>query len=57
MAFSEAPYTIPEGDRLGVAISVERLNTASVEALSFMYDHPKYPTRLEVDTSTPIDGG
>jgi len=57
MAFSEAPYTIPKGDRLGVAISVERLKTASVEALSFMYDHPRYPSRLEVDTSTPIDGG
>lgn len=56
MYFNEAPYEVPAGDRLGVAISVERLNTQSVDALSFMYDHPKYPTRLEVDTSTPIDG-
>jgi len=56
MTFNGAPYTIPTGYRLGVAISVERGNTLA-EALSFMYDHPKYPTRLEVDTSTPLEGG
>jgi type II secretory pathway pseudopilin PulG len=56
MPFNAAPYTIPAGDRLGVAISVKRANTGA-DALSFMYDHPKYATRLEVDTSTPIDGG
>ena len=28
MAFNGAPYTIPAGDRLGVALSVERSNTA-----------------------------
>ena len=28
MTFNEAPYTIPAGDRLGVALSVERDNTA-----------------------------
>lgn len=56
MSFNEAPYSIPAGDRLGVALSVERLNTQA-DALSFMYDHPNYPTRLEVDTSTPIDAG
>lgn len=56
MSFNEAPYTIPAGDRLGVALSVERANTQA-DALSFMYDHPNYPTRLEVDTSTPLDAG
>lgn len=56
MTFNGAPYTIPAGDRLGVALSVERGNTIA-EALSFMYDHPKYPTRIEVDTSTPLEGG
>ncbi|HEU4707224.1 MAG TPA: type II secretion system protein [Solirubrobacterales bacterium] len=56
MNFNEAPYTIPAGDRLGVALSVDRGNTLA-EALSFMYDHPKFPTRLEVDTSTPLEGG
>jgi prepilin-type N-terminal cleavage/methylation domain-containing protein len=56
MNFNGAPYTIPVGDRLGVALSVEREVTPA-DALSFMYDHPKAPTRIEVDTSTPIDGG
>jgi prepilin-type N-terminal cleavage/methylation domain-containing protein len=56
MTFGGAPYTIPAGDRLGVAFSVERQATPA-DALSFMYDHPQAPTRIEVDTSTPIDGG
>jgi prepilin-type N-terminal cleavage/methylation domain-containing protein len=56
MNFNGAPYTIPKEDRLGVALSVEREVTPA-DALSFMYDHPKAPTRIEVDTSTPIDGG
>jgi type II secretory pathway pseudopilin PulG len=56
MAFNEAPYTIPGGDRLGVALSVER-NSTQADAIPIMYDHPNYPTRIEVDTSTPIDGG
>lgn len=53
MTFNGAPYTIPAGDRLGVALSVERAHTGA-EALSFMYDHPDHPSRLEIDTSTPI---
>lgn len=57
MTFNEAPYTIPAGDRIGVAISVERKETSLVDALSFMYDHPERVSRLEVDTSTPIAGG
>jgi prepilin-type N-terminal cleavage/methylation domain-containing protein len=56
MTLGATPYTIPAGDRLGVAFSVERQSTPA-DALSFMYDHPQAPTRIEVDTSTPIDGG
>jgi type II secretory pathway pseudopilin PulG len=56
MSFNEAPYTIPKGDRLGVALSVERANTEA-DSIPIMYDHPRFRTRLEVDTSTPIDGG
>jgi type II secretory pathway pseudopilin PulG len=56
MEFNEAPYTIPAKDRLGVALSVEREGTGA-EAIPIMYDHPSYPTRIEVDTSTPIEGG
>jgi hypothetical protein len=56
MTFAGAPYTISAGDRLGVALSVERSNTPA-DAIPIMYDHPNHPTRIEVDTSTPIDGG
>jgi type II secretory pathway pseudopilin PulG len=56
MNFNSAPYTIDAGDRLGVALSVERANTPA-DAIPIMYDHPNYPTRIEVDTNTPIDGG
>ncbi len=56
MTLKDAPYTIPPGDRLGVALSVERTNTDG-EAIAIMYDHPKYRTRIEVATSTPLGGG
>jgi hypothetical protein len=56
MNFSGSSYTIPAGDRLGVALSVERSNTQA-DAIPIMYDHPDYPTRIEVETNTPIDGG
>jgi len=56
MNFNEVPYTILAGDRLGVALSLERQAT-NAEAIPIMYDHPTYPTRIEVDTSTPIEGG
>ena len=56
MEFEGAPYTVPAGDRLGVALSVDPGNT-DAEAIPIMYDHPNYPTRIEVDTTTPINGG
>ena len=56
MEFLSPPYTIPAGDRLGVALAVEGANTPA-EAIQIMYDHPQYPSRLEVDTNTPLEGG
>jgi hypothetical protein len=56
MAFNSPPYTIPIGDRLGVAISVERKNTPA-NAIQIMYDHPQFSARIEVDTNTPLEGG
>lgn len=56
LALSE-PGEIAPGDRLGLAISTERNATQAVKAISIMYDHPSYPSRVEVDTSTPINGG
>lgn len=57
MTFNEAPYTIFAAERLGVALSLERAETVGADAISVMYDHPKYATRIEVDTTTPIGGG
>jgi type II secretory pathway pseudopilin PulG len=57
MSFQGAPYTIPAGHRLGVALSVERTSTSGADAIQIMYDHPDYATRIEVDTTTPIGGG
>ena len=56
MTFNEAPYTIAVGDRLGVALSVERNGTSAEDDLiPVMYDNPSEATRIEVDTSTPIE--
>jgi prepilin-type N-terminal cleavage/methylation domain-containing protein len=55
MEFNGSPVPIEPGERLGLALSVERANTGG-DALSFMYDHPTYPARLEVNTSTPLEG-
>lgn len=51
MNFS-GPVDVPIGHRLGVAISLER--ALSGNAIGFLYDHPKYRTRLEVETTTPM---
>jgi type II secretory pathway pseudopilin PulG len=53
MFFEGVPYTIPAGNRLGVALSVERVNTPA-DAIPIMYDHPNHPTRIEVDTDVPL---
>jgi prepilin-type N-terminal cleavage/methylation domain-containing protein len=55
MPFKASTYTIPAGDRLGLALTVERNNTQGA-AIPIIYDTPRYPSRLEVDTSTPIGG-
>jgi hypothetical protein len=49
------PKTVPVGDRLGLALSVERSGTGN-DALAILYDHPTYRSRIEVDTTTPLSG-
>jgi type II secretory pathway pseudopilin PulG len=49
------PVTIATGDRLGVALSVDAKTGG--DAISILYDHPKYRSRIEVDTTTPLEGG
>lgn len=55
MKISGAPFSILTGERLGVALSVDA-GTTPAEGIPIMYDHPNYPTRLEVDTTTPFEG-
>lgn len=56
MSVADAPYVIQPGHRLGVALSVDISNTTG-DALAIMYDHPNYPTRLEVETTAASLGG
>jgi hypothetical protein len=55
MELEGAPRFIAEDDRLGVALSVDRAYTQN-DAISIIYDHPNYPTRLEVESTTPLEG-
>jgi hypothetical protein len=45
-----SPLTLPAGDRLGLAIGVERQGTLPGSGLQLNYDHPSFDSRLEVDT-------
>ncbi len=56
MEFPAAPYTMEPEHRIGLALGVEPFNTEA-EAIPIMFDHPNYPSRLEVDTTTPTEGG
>jgi type II secretory pathway pseudopilin PulG len=47
---------VPKEARLGLAITVDPAKT-DADAIPIMYDHPNEPSRLEVETTTPIDGG
>jgi len=55
MEFENPPHYVEAGDRLGVALSVDRAYTPT-DAIPIMYDHPDYPTRIEVESSTPLEG-
>jgi hypothetical protein len=49
ITFASLPTFIP-GDRIGLAIHVERANTGN-DGLEFMYDHPSFDSRLELTTN------
>ncbi|MEK6273157.1 MAG: hypothetical protein AABM42_11000 [Actinomycetota bacterium] len=51
MTFSSTTATTLQ--RVGVEIAVRRNGTTG-DVLEFMYDHPDYPSRLEVKTTTPL---
>jgi len=44
------------GERLGLAISVEKGGTNPGDGLEFMYDHPSFDSRLQVKTTSIIPG-
>jgi type II secretory pathway pseudopilin PulG len=50
------PAKVLPGDRLGVAISLDRSVTTSADAIGFLFDNPEERTRLEIDTTTPFGG-
>jgi type II secretory pathway pseudopilin PulG len=52
-AMSFSSTTVAPGQRVGVEIAVRRNGTTG-DVLQFMYDHPDYPSRLEVETPTPL---
>jgi type II secretory pathway pseudopilin PulG len=54
MAFN-GPVEIKEGERLGVALSVDASTLG--DGISVLYDHPDYRSRVEVHTTTPLEGG
>lgn len=51
----KGPQEVKEGERLGVALSVDA--TTQGDGVSIVYDHPDYRSRIEVDTTTPLEGG
>jgi hypothetical protein len=58
MDFLYAAGKLLPGERLGLAISVEKNGTNPGDGLEFMYDHPSFDSRLQVKTSSilpPLD--
>ncbi|HET9154196.1 MAG TPA: hypothetical protein VFN85_08785, partial [Solirubrobacterales bacterium] len=53
MTFAET--TIPTGDRLGLAFSVD--GSSDSGAVPILYDHPDYRARIEIETPTPLNAG
>ena len=43
---------LPAGSRLGLAFAVERQGTSQGSGLQFVYDHPSFDSRLQVDTKS-----
>ncbi|MGI8726981.1 MAG: type IV pilus modification PilV family protein [Solirubrobacterales bacterium] len=51
--------TVPPGKRLGMSLAVDLVNIAPTTLdpfISFMYEHPDYESRLQVETTTPYEG-
>ncbi|HET7455130.1 MAG TPA: type II secretion system protein [Solirubrobacterales bacterium] len=55
MQLSGLPITIPKNARFGLGLSVDPAHT-NADAIPIMYDFPTMASRLEVDTTTPLEG-
>jgi len=55
MQLSGVPITIPKNARFGLGLSVDPAHT-NADAIPIMYDFPTMASRLEVDTTTPLEG-
>jgi type II secretory pathway pseudopilin PulG len=56
MNFLYAAGALLPGERLGLAISVEKGGTNPGDGLEFMYDHPSFDSRLQIKTTSIIPG-
>ena len=56
MNLASVPTTVLKNERLGLGITVDPSKTPGADAISIMYDFPAEASRLEVETTTPIDG-
>jgi Tfp pilus assembly protein PilV len=54
MDFLYAAGALLPGERLGLAISVEKGGTNPGDGLEFMYDHPSFDSRLQIETSSVL---
>ena len=54
MNFLYAAGALLPGERLGLAISVEKGGTNPGDGLEFMYDHPSFDSRLQIKTSSVL---
>jgi len=52
--FHFSQVTLSAGARLGLAFTLEKQGTPSSSGLQFMYDHPSFDSRLEVDTHSLV---
>lgn len=55
MQLSGVPIPIAKDARFGLALSVDPAHT-NADAIPIMYDFPTMASRLEVDTTTPLEG-
>ncbi len=49
-----APLHLSEGSQIGLSLMVKKTGTNPGQALEFMYDHPSFESRLELETENIV---